>query len=80
MNILNRGQSLQFGTHIRDSAQSVENVTASMHFNTIQANLEKKLSEKNGQASRDLDHLQELRMFMNELARYKLKLQEKVRS
>lgn len=78
MNSLKRGASMAFAPHGRDGSQIVEIVSTSNHFNTVQAKLERELEEKKNQAGAELDHLQELRMFMNELGRYKLKLLDKV--
>lgn len=78
MNSLKRGSTVQYSGNMREGTPTVDVITPATHFNTIQAKLEHELCERSNQAGRDLDHLQELRSFMNELARYKLKLEEKV--
>lgn len=69
---------MQFATHNREGQIQVEVVPTTLHFNAVQAQLEKSLSEKNSHASRDLDYLQELKGFINRLTNYKSQLLDKV--
>lgn len=69
---------MQFGTHYRENASQVEVVPTSLHFNAVQAQLEKVLGDRSSQASQDLDHLHELKAFINRMTNYKNQLVDKV--
>jgi hypothetical protein len=78
MNTLKRGTSTQFPSHHREQANHVEVIHTALHFNAVQAQLESHLNDRNHQAARDLDHLQELKCFMNKLASYRQQIVDKV--
>lgn len=78
MNPLKRGPTAPFPTHFRENANQVEVVPTSLHFNMVQAQLERQMGDRNLQVDRELDQLQELKLFINQLRAYKQKLQDKV--